>query len=266
MMSDPSWTSTLWIPTLSLWRRELVRFTRQRSRWIGALGTPVVFWLFLGSGLGRSFQLPVEDGSMTYLEYSFPGALVLVVLFVAVFSNIAVIEDRQSGFLQAVIAAPIHRAAIVLGMILGGSTVALLPALLFLLCAPLAGISLSVSSIVLACAALLTLSLGLSALSFAFAWKIESTMGFHGVMNLILMPMWMLSGALFPSAGASTWMAWVMWLNPVTYGVAALRHALYRGAEGTVVADVPVGMAFAVSGGFAIVMVVLVAAMISRKS
>ena len=122
----------------TLWRRELTQFLRQRSRIVGALGTPVVFWVLLGSGLGSSFSvdsLGVPGGG--YLEYFYPGTLALILLFTAIFSTISVIEDRHDGFLQGVLVAPVPRTAIALGKILGGTTLALLQASLFLFLAPL---------------------------------------------------------------------------------------------------------------------------------
>ena len=107
----------------SLWRRELVRFFRQPSRVAGAVGSPLLFWLFIGSGLSGSFRLPGAEG-IDYLEYFFPGTVTLVVLFAAIFSTISIIEDRREGFLQGVLAAPVPRAAIAAGKVLGGATLA----------------------------------------------------------------------------------------------------------------------------------------------
>ncbi len=227
---SPPPSASLWLAVASLWRREVVRFLRQQSRIVGALGTPLVFWLVIGSGLRRSF-LPADGGSAAdYLEYVYPGTLVMIVLFTAIFANISVIEDRREGFLQAVLAAPVSRLAIVLGKILGSATLAIFQSLLFLLLAPLTGISLTLPAALVTAVTLVLLSLMLSALGFLVAWPLNSTQGFHAVMNLLLMPLWLLSGALFPAGGASAWIALLMSINPLTYGVAALRHALYFGA------------------------------------
>jgi ABC-2 type transport system permease protein len=225
------------LPALSLWRREVTRFLRQRSRMIGALGTPIVFWVLIGSGLGRSFQPAAGKPSgqtaeaavaTHYLEYFFPGTLVLIVLFTAIFSMISIIEDRREGFLQAVLAAPVHRSAVVAGKTAGSATLALGQALLFLAFAPVAGISfsLTIASVIHVVFCLLILAIGLSALGFLIAWSMESTQGFHAIMNLFLIPMWMLSGALFPQSGASGWISAIMTVNPLTYGLAAVRLAL----------------------------------------
>jgi ABC-2 type transport system permease protein len=214
----------------TLWTREIVRFYRQPSRLVGALGSPLLFWLLLGSGLGRSFR---GEGSLRggYLEYFYPGTLALIVLFTAIFSTVSVIEDRQEGFLQGVLVAPVPRLAIVLGKVLGSATLALLQAAIFLLVAPLVYGGLSAVTLVSLVLILALLAFALSGLGFLIAWTLESTQGFHAIMNLFLVPMWMLSGALFPASGASGWVAALMWINPLTYGVSALRHTIYGHAS-----------------------------------
>lgn len=211
----------------TLWRREMVRFLRQPSRLASALGTPLIFWLLIGTGLTSSFRLPDGPAEMTFLEYFFPGTIVLLILFASIFANISVIEDRHSGFLQAVLVAPIGRLNLVLGKVLGAATLSWMQGALLLALAPIAGIGLGPAAVLAALAVLAVMALGLTALGFAMAWKVDSTQGFHGVMNLLLIPMWMLSGAFFPAAGAPGWLAWVMRLNPLTYGTAVLRQVLY---------------------------------------
>jgi ABC-2 type transport system permease protein len=214
-------------PILTLWQREIVRFYRQRSRITGALATPILFWLLLGSGFADSFRPADAEGGLGYAEYFFPGAMVLVVLFTAIFSTISVIEDRKEGFLQAVLVAPVSRSAVVLGKILGGTTLALGQALLLLLAAPWLGIHLGIVDLVLVFLVLLAISFGLTTLGFVIAWRMDSTQGFHAVMNLVLMPMWLLSGAFFPADGLPWWLATIIAINPLSYGVAALRRCLY---------------------------------------
>jgi ABC-2 type transport system permease protein len=219
----------------TLWLRDVVRFVRQRSRIVGALGSPVVFWLLIGSGLGRSFQsgpdAPLAGG---YLEYFFPGTLALVLLFTAIFSTISIIEDRHEGFLQGVLVAPVPRASIALGKMLGGTTLALGQAALFLLLAPLARIPLGLDSLPALVMVVALVAFGLTGLGFLIAWHLDSTQGFHAVMNLFLIPMWILSSALFPAEGAAGWVRALMAVNPLTYGVAAIRTILYDGSSGAV--------------------------------
>lgn len=221
------------LATYSLWKRDIVRFYRQRSRIVGSLGSPIVFWVLIGSGLGRSFRTgsaPVPPGG--YLEYFYPGTLALIVLFTAIFSTISIIEDRQAGFLQGVLVAPIPRAAIVLGKLLGGTTLAVIQAALFLPLAPLAGLRPGLTEISGTVGVLALLGFALTGLGFLIAWSLDSTQGFHAIMNLLLVPMWILSGAAFPAGGAAGWVRGIMAANPMAYGVSALRRVLAGGADG----------------------------------
>lgn len=217
----------LFLPVFSLVRRELVRFYRQRSRLIGSLATPLLFWLFLGSGLSAAFPTPPTPGGRGYLEYFFPGILVLTILFTSIFSNISLIEDRHEGFLQSVLVAPVSRFAMVGGKVFGGTLLALLQGVLFLFLAPLAGFSLGFESTALTLGAMALISFTLSTLGFLFAWRLDSVQGFHSIMNVVLMPMWLLSGSFFPLEKAPVWLRPIMYLNPLSYGYLALRDALY---------------------------------------
>jgi ABC-2 type transport system permease protein len=219
--------SGFWLPALSLWQRELVRFYRQRSRVIGVIGSPLVFWLVVGSGFGASFR--ADGREQGYLEYFFPGTIVLTVLFTSIFCMMSVIEDRREGFLASVLVSPISRASLVMGKVLGGATLAVLQALLLVVMAPLLGIMLGVWQVLLLIVALFLAAFALTALGFLIAWRLDSTHGFHALINLFFIPMWLLSGALFPLSGAQAWIAWVMRLNPLTYSVDAVRGALYLG-------------------------------------
>lgn len=220
------------LASYTLWLRDVVRFRRQRGRVSGAIGTPLVFWALLGSGFGRSFRPADPALGGTYLEYFFPGTLALIVLFTAIFSAISVIEDRREGFLQGVLVAPVSRVAIVLGKVLGGTTLAVAQAALFLLLLPLAGLSLPPSRLPLVIAELALIGFGVTGLGFVIAWLFDSAQGFHAIINLMLMPMWMLSGALFPAAGASAWIRALMAVNPLAYGVAALQWTILGHSEG----------------------------------
>jgi ABC-2 type transport system permease protein len=227
-MADES-DSTYWrvvLPAVSLCQRELVRFVRQRLRMVVSVGTPIIFWVFIGAGMGRSFHSDLPGGS-NFMEYFFPGTLVMMLLFTAIFSTISIIEDRREGFLQSVLVAPVSRLAIVLGKVLGGTLLATGQGAIFLLLAPLVGVKLGVGSFLLAVGIMLLVSFALTGMGFCIAWRMSSTQSFHAIMNLFLLPMLFLSGAFFPAEGASRWLQWTMRVNPLTYGVAALRRALY---------------------------------------
>lgn len=216
----------------TLWWREITRFVRQRSRVTGAILQPLVFWLLLGAGLRASFRPSGIPEGINYAQYFYPGVIVLVLLFTAIFATISTVEDRREGFLQGVLVAPISRASVVLGQALGGTTLALVQGIIFLLLAPLAGIHLNAEAVVVATAMMAIIAFALTSIGLVIAWRIESTQGFHAIMNLILIPIWLLSGAFFPAEGAPLWLRWTMTLNPLTYGMTALRRGLYLAEPG----------------------------------
>src|SRR2546423_367633 len=215
------------LPAFTLWWREVVRFYRQRSRVVGVIASPVVFWIVIGSGFGTSFRPGESAGQQHYLDYFYPGALIMIVLFTSIFTMMSVIEDRKAGFLLSVLVAPVPRSAIVLGKVLGGTTLATVQGLIFLALGPFLGIHLSFTQFLLVMLTVFLVSFALTALGFTIAWPMDSTQAFHAIINLFLIPLWLLSGALFPLAGASGWIRLLMRINPLTYGVEALRSLLY---------------------------------------
>src|SRR5256714_8700866 len=221
----------LLLPAFTLWWREIVRFYRQTTRVIGVLASPLVFWVVIGSGFGTSFRSGGGQGQQNYLDYFYPGALIMIVLFTSIFAMMSLIEDRKEGFLLSVLVAPVPRSAIVLGKVLGGTTLSAIQGLIFLIFAPFAGVHLAPVQVLLVAVVVFLVSFALTALGFAIAWPMDSSQAFHGIVNLFLIPLWLLSGALFPLAGASGWIRVIMRLNPLTYGVEALRGLLYPGAE-----------------------------------
>ncbi|BDG08469.1 ABC transporter permease [Anaeromyxobacter paludicola] len=207
-----------------LWRRDLARFFRQPSRLAGALGQPVLFWLIIGSGMASTFRMPGSDQG--YLQFFYPGVVLMVVLFAAIFTTVSVIEDRHAGFLQAVLAGPGSRGALVAGKSLGSASVALSQAALFLLLLPSAGFSALSVRWPLLLAALSLAAVGLAALGFAVAWAVDNVQGYHAIQMTLLVPLWVVSGAMFPASPEHPVFAAVMRANPVAYAVSATRRAL----------------------------------------
>ena len=233
--------------------RDLRRFFRQPSRIVGSAAQPLILWAVLGAGLGGSFR-PAGGSGVDYLRYFYPGVVVLTLLFSAIFSTISVIDDRHHGFLQAVLAAPTTRTSLVLGKTLGGVAIASLQAGALLLLAPLAGFSLGQMNWPLLVADLVLAGVGFTALGFAMAWWIDSTQGYHAVMSVALIPLWMLSGAMFPPSASSRVLSALMAADPMTYVVSAARRGFHGGAvppglvpAGTATTEVIVVAAFAVA-------------------
>ncbi|HKW19149.1 MAG TPA: ABC transporter permease [Terriglobales bacterium] len=221
----------LLLPAFTLWMREIVRFYRQKTRVVGVIASPILFWIVIGSGFGSSFRAG-SNADQHYLEYFYPGALVMIVLFTSIFTMMSVIEDRKEGFLLSVLVAPVSRSAIVLGKVLGGTTLSTVQGLIFLIFAPMVGVHIGIANFILIFITVFLVSFALTALGFAIAWPMDSTQAFHAIINLFLIPLWLLSGALFPLSGASGWLKLLMRINPLTYGVEALRELLYPGSAG----------------------------------
>src|SRR5437762_6751692 len=222
----------LLLPAFTLWWREIVRFYRQTTRVIGVLASPLVFWLVIGSGFGTSFRSGGGPGQQHYLDYFYPGAMIMIVLFTSIFTMMSVIEDRKEGFLLSVLVAPVPRSAIVLGKVLGGTTLSTIQGLIFLAFAPLVGVHVSPGDFLLVALTVFLVSFALTALGFAIAWPMDSNQAFHAIINLFLIPLWLLSGSLFPLTGASKWIRVLVLANPLTYGVEALRQLLFPGSPG----------------------------------
>jgi ABC-2 type transport system permease protein len=250
-MTVPAWPV---VGTLA--QRELVRFFRQRTRVFGALGQPIIFWLLFGAGL-RSAR--VGAGDKLDFAHFFPGTLVMILLFTAIFATISIIEDRREGFLQGVLVAPVPRWAMMLGKVLGGTAIAMLQGLVFLFLGWLTGavgwypvLSTTPLAVVASFVLMFVISIALTALGFLIAWRMDSTQGFHAIMSVFLLPMWLLSGAFFPM-DVGGWIGAIVRVNPLTYGVAGLRHYLQNG--GSEIAGLPsLGLCWLVSLAFAAVM------------
>jgi ABC-2 type transport system permease protein len=180
---------------------------------LGVVASPLVFWLLIGYGSND-------------LARFYSGALVLTVMFSAIFSTISIIEDRREGFLLSMMVSPAPRTSLVLGKILGAATLAWIQGLIFLVFAPLAGVRVQAVELIPVAASIFLISFTLTGLGFVIAWRMNSTAGFHAIMNLLLVPMWMVSGSLFPMSTAHGWVKALMWVNPLTYSIALLNHVL----------------------------------------
>lgn len=236
--------------------REWVRFVRQPSRIVATVGTSLLMWGLLASGFAASFAPPMDvagvaevaggGGGGAYGLHLLPGMIALTVVFSSVFGAISLIDDRNEGFLQSVLVSPTPRWALVGSKLVGGSSIAVVQGLVLVPVVYVMGGRPGAMEIAAAMAALACASVGVTGLGLALAWRVNSVQGFHGVMNLVLMPMWLLAGTLFPIAGASAWLRPVMMADPLTWPLEALRHAL-TGAEPAA----PLWATWALSAGFA---------------
>jgi ABC-2 type transport system permease protein len=220
-----------------IWYRDVVRFTRDRSRLVVSLAQPLLYLLIFGVGFSSSlgggggvFGGASTTSSVGYVRFVFPGVVGMAVLFTAIFSGMSIVWDREFGFLREILVAPINRSAVAIGKALGGATQAMVQGLVMLAFAPVAGVHLGLVTVLELLPLLFILAFSLSALGVAVAGRVRSMQGFQVVMNFLLMPMFFLGGSLFPLSGLPGWMTVLTRFDPVAYGIAPLRHVVLDGA------------------------------------
>jgi len=209
------------LPAFSMiWRRDLIRFSRDRAQIAGSLARPILWLLVLGVGMGSAFP---GFGGVSYLEYLFPGIIAMNLLFAAFLSAISIIWDREFGFLKEMLVAPISRVSIALGKAASGATVSCFQGCLVLGFIPLVGISISPLKLIAALPVMFLISFSMTSLGLLVASRMTSFEGFGTVANFVIMPMFFLSGAVFPLGTAPTPLKLLGFINPLTYGVDLLR-------------------------------------------
>jgi ABC-2 type transport system permease protein len=209
-----------------IWLRELIRFVREPARIVGMIVQPLLYLLLVGNGIAHGFHLNGAS-HVDYLTYMFPGIVGMSVLFTSIFGAVSIVWDREFGFLKEVLVSPVPRSAVALGKALGSASIAGLQGALILLLAPTVGIPLSLGMFFGMLGVLILVSLALTGLGIAIASRMDSMQGFQVVMNFLVMPMFFLSGALYPLKGMPAWLGGLMRVDPLTYGVDALRHIAY---------------------------------------
>lgn len=221
-----------------IWLRELIRFWRDKARIVTALIQPAVWLFIVGRGLGSTFRGPVPG--VDYVKFMFPGVVGMTVLFTSIFSAVSIVWDREFGFLKEVLVAPVSRTAIVIGKALSGSTVAVIQGTLVLLLAPVIGVALTFTQLLAAIALMFLVSFALSSAGILVAARMESMQGFQLIMNFVVMPLYFLSGAIFPLKGLPAWMKGLAHLDPLAYGVDGLKSVIIGIHEFPMVTDVTV--------------------------
>ncbi len=211
-----------------LWLRQIKRYFRSRSRMIGSLGQPILFLVALGFGFGSVYS---KAGGGNYIDFLAPGIIAMGILFTAIFSGIEIIWDRQFGFLKETLVAPVSRISIMIGRTLGGATVALFQGVLVLIISLFIGFHPILAGIPGAILFMLGIALVFTALGTGIASVLEDMQGFQLIMNFVVMPVFFLSGALFPLDTAPEALKVVAYLNPLAYGIDGLRGTLSNAAQ-----------------------------------
>ena len=206
-------------------QRDLIRTLQDRTRFIAALVQPLLFLFVLGAGL--SSLTSASTGSLDLRTFMFPGILATSTLFTAIFSAISIVWDREFGFLREMLVAPVRRSSIIVGKALGGATVATVQGVLVLALAPAVHVPLSVGLVLTLLAEVFLLSLTLTALGLAIVARIRQVQTVMGLMQVLLLPLSFLSGALYPLTNLPTWLSIAVRLNPLTYAVHPVRTAVF---------------------------------------
>ncbi len=227
----------------TIWRRENIRFMRYKSRIVTSIITPLLWLLIFGTGLGSAMKFGGIAGG--YQTFIFPGIIGMTILFTSLFSGVSVIVDRQYGFLKEMFVAPISRSSIVFGKALGASTTAMIQGTIILLLAFILHIHLTVVGFIVAMVIMVIMSLGLVGIGLFISTFMDSMEGFNLIMNFVVLPMFFLSGALFPITSLPEWLKVAVYLDPLTYGVDALRYAILNTSTIPFYIDIIVILVFA---------------------
>ena len=211
-----------------VWKRELIRFSRNRLRIITSLVQPVLFLFVLGTGLSSLVGKGIQTtGHVDFRTFMFPGVVAMTVLFTSIFSAVSIVWDREFGFLREMLVAPVRRGALVAGKCAGGATVATLQALIMLALAGLVGVPYSPALLITLAAEMLLAAVTITALGTALASRIAQVESFQVVMQFVVLPLFFLSGALFPLSGLPSWLGALTKIDPLTYIVDPMRRAVF---------------------------------------
>ena len=207
-----------------VWHRELLRFSRNRLRMVTSLVQPLLFLFILGSGL--SSMLP-SSGDVNFKTFMFPGIIAMTIFFTALSSALSIVWDREFGFMREMLVAPVHRGSIVLGKCAGGATVATLQGIVILALAGVVDVPYSGGLLVTLVAEMVLMAISLTALGLLLASRMQQVESFMAVMNFVMLPLFFLSGAIFPPKGLPGWLSLVTKFDPLTYAVDPVRRAVF---------------------------------------
>ncbi|TEU17926.1 MAG: ABC transporter [Dehalococcoidia bacterium] len=215
---------TIWVIAY----RELLRFVQDRPRMFSSFSMPIIFLIIFGAGFGRLIgqMMPGVD----YIQFMYPGILAMTVLMTSVMSGVSIVWDREFGFLKEVLVSPLSRSGVLVGKAVGAATIAIIQGAIMLVLAPIVNVPINLGTVLALLPLLLILSLALSGLGLLIGARMRSQQGFQIVMQLVIFPMMFLSGIFFPVSGVATWLEVLSKLNPVTYGIDAIRQ-VFLGTE-----------------------------------
>ncbi|MFB5662861.1 ABC transporter permease [Alteribacillus sp. HJP-4] len=215
----------------AIWYRDMTKFFRDRARLFGSFTMPILFLLIFGGGMSGTMKSLIGSGmngagDFNYVEFVFPGIVAMTLLMTSVFSSLSVIQDKEFGYMKEILVSPISRVNIAVGKMLGASSVAFMQGVMMFLLIPFLGINYSIVSILQVLPFMFLLACALSSLGLLIASFLKSTQGFQLIVQVLVMPMIFLSGALFPVNNMPSWMNVIVKVNPVTYGVDVMKKLM----------------------------------------
>ena len=215
---------TIWVIAY----RELLRFVQDRPRMFSSFSMPLIFLVIFGAGFGRLIGQMMPG--VNYIQFMYPGIIAMTVLMTSVMSGVSIVWDREFGFLKEVLVSPLSRSGVLAGKAVGAATIAIIQGAIMLVLAPIVNVPINLGTVLALLPLLLILSLALSGLGLLIGARMRSQQGFQIVMQLVIFPMMFLSGIFFPVSGVATWLEVLSKLNPVTYGIDAIRQ-VFLGTE-----------------------------------
>ncbi|MBU0706974.1 ABC transporter permease [Patescibacteria group bacterium] len=211
-----------------IWLREMIRYWRTKPRLISSLAMPLIWLVLFGSGMKSAFAIGGGQAGFDFIQFLFPGVIGMSILFTSIFSVMSIVTDRQFGFLKEILVAPVSRVSIALGKILGGSTTAMIQGTIMILLSPIVGIKLSLGLVLAMLPVMFIASIALTSIGLVVASRMKSAEGFQMIMNFIMMPMFFLSGAMFPLSNLPNWMDILSKINPASYAIDLVRQVSFK--------------------------------------
>jgi len=242
--------------------REFKRFFRQRGRLLVTIARPLLWLFIVGAGLTQLVNTPTD---ISYRQFILPGIVGMTILFSSIFSTISVVWDREFGFLREMLVAPISRVTIVIGKLLSGTSLSLFQGVILIIIAPVLGITLTLHQFIAMFFLMALVSLAITAMGLLIASFLASMEGFNVVMNFIVLPMFFLSGALYPVESLPSALQYLTMINPLSYGIDAFKHILFRGIAPPMGAELPLILDIGMVGLFSIIMIILSSLSFERK-
>ena len=251
-----------WRPVYVICLREFKKFFREKSRLLGTLARPVLWLFVVGNGMNSLIK---PQAGFSYLQFIFPGMIGMTILFSSIFSSISIVWDREFGFMKEMLVAPISRLSIVIGKALSGTLISVAQAIIILVLTPFLGIHLTILQFVEVTAVAVLVSFCITSIGILIAARLTSFDGFNIIMNFLVMPMFFLSGAMYPVSSMPTALRHLTHINPLTYGIDAFKHVLLKNGTPPLGPEFPLALDLLIVTAVSVVMLTLAALSFRRK-